>query len=219
MVDAQYYKTFGQNLRILRTSRELTMQMLAVECDCSMYTIQSYELGRKGPNFKRFLQICNTLKVSPNILLQGLYSSKNELIDIAAVEEVYKNLNHGQSVLLHKFFDVIVNCMVETEPKLKNADFGTRVHLLRVNAQLDAESLARQCLIAKPTLLGYESNQNDPSIPVLLRICDILHVSPEYLLLPKLNFLSDESQYGYLRPQQIKALCEAAVHFKSFFNE
>ena len=188
MVDAQINRVFGENLRQLRKTAGQTRQIFAAECDTSAYTIQSYELGRKGPTYKRFLQICNAKKVSPNQLLAGLLPNQSEVQTISALNELYSSIN---ATLQHKItglLDIFINCMLKTEPTLVNASFGTRVQVLRQNMGMSTEDLAAECMIARPTLQGYESSQFDPSLSTMLRLCEVLHVSPEYLMVSELEY-------------------------------
>lgn len=212
MVDAQYYNSiFGQNLERLRESIGQTTQIFAVDCGCSPLTIQNYELGRRGPNFKRFISICNTKAISPNRLLAGLFSQNTELKAVYEIQHTLDQLTPTSRQRATAILDTVIKCMIDTSPSLKGADFGTRLHLLRLDSGLDVEYFCTKCMIAKSTYQGYESGQYDPSIPVLLQLCEIVGVSPEYLVAPNLikTSISDQRLY-YLRPRQLKSLSETA---------
>lgn len=212
MMDTQYYKQFGKNLRKLRESLGKSTQILAMDCNCSAYTIQNYELGRKGPNFKRFLTICSTTGASPNQLLLGLFRESSELSAIRGLREAFSMLSPSERQRLSGIFEIIVTCMIDTAPSLVGADFGSRLHLLRMDAGYSVEDFAARCSIAKSTLQGYESGQYDPSIPALLQIGEVLDVSPEYLLADKLERTSfPDRRLLYLRPRQLIALHEAVI--------
>lgn len=184
-----------------------------MDCDCSAYTIQNYELGRKGPNFKRFLNICNAAGVSPNQLLSGLYSDSAELRAIRGLQEIFHSVSSSERQRLSKVLEIIGTCMADTAPSLSGADFGARLQLLRLDTGLSVEALAAKCSIAKSTLQGYESGQYDPSIPALLQLCEVLDVSPEYLLADKLvKTTFPDRRLLYLRPRQIIALHETAAY-------
>ena len=63
-------------------------------------------------------------------------------------------------------------------------------------------------------LQGYESGQYDPSVPAVLRLCEVLGVTPEYLLAPALEKLSVlDEEIVDLYPQQIKSLQEITTYF------
>ncbi len=212
MIDTQYYKRFGQNLRTLRESLGKSTQLFTMDCDCSAYTIQNYELGRKGPNLKRFLIICNATGASPNQLLAGLFRESAELLALRSLQETFDRLSPTERQRMSEVFEIMVNCMIDTKPSLVGADFGARLHLLRLDAGFSVDDFAARCSIAKSTLQGYESGQYDPSIPALLQICEVLDVSPEYLLADKLEKTSFPNRcLLYLRPRQLIALHETAA--------
>lgn len=220
MVDTQYYKQFGRNLRKLRESIGKSTQIFAMDCDCSAYTIQNYELGRKGPNLKRFLTICNATGASPNQLLSGLYSDSSELRAIRSLRETFGKLLPSDRQRLTAALEIIAKCMMDTAPSLVSAGFGTRLHLLRLDTGLSVDTFAAKCSIAKSTLQGYESGQYDPSIPALLQLCETLDVSPEYLLADKLEKAAfPDQRLLNLRPRQITALHEAAAYLSNSSNK
>ena len=56
--------------------------------------------------------------------------------------------------------------------------------------------------------------QYDPSVPAVLRLCEVMSVTPEYLLAPalvKLTYMNEEIVDLY--PQQIKSLQEITTYF------
>lgn len=216
MVDTQYYRIFGKNLQQLRGNLGQSTQIFAAECGCSPNTIQNYELGRRGPNFKRVVSICNAKGVSPNQLLTGLFSQDTEL---KAIYEIQSTLEKMPPVMRQRaitLLNTIIKCMIETAPSLMGADFGTRLHLLRLDAGLDAGEFSAKCMIARSTYQGYESGQYDPSIPALLQLCEILHVSPEYLMATNLVKTSfSDKRFYYLRPRQLKSLAETVQQIRT----
>lgn len=220
MVDTQYYRLFGKNLRSLRESLGETVQHFALDCDCSAYTIQSYELGRKGPNTNRLLNICNTKGISPNQLLAGLFPEDTEQAAVSGIQVAFESLAPVERQKLSSLFHIFVKSMIDTAPSLVGADFGTRLHLLRLDTRLSVEEFAARCMIAKSTLQGYESGQYDPSVPALLQLCNVLEVSPEYLLAMRLKKTSFPNQELLcLRPRQIRALHTAVLNFINWSNK
>ena len=109
---------------------------------------------------------------------------------------------------------IYVKSALDVPSKLAGADFATRLHLLRVGTGCDAATVAGKCMIARATLQGYESGQYDPSVPAVLRLCEVLGVTPEYLLAPALEKLSVlDEEIVDLYPQQIKSLQEITTYF------
>lgn len=216
MVDAQINKVFGENLRQLREAAGQSRQIFAAECDISSYTIQSYELGRKGPTYKRFLHICNTKRVSPNQLLAGLLPNQSEIQTISALNEIFSGVNAITQHRIKGLLDIFISCMLKTEPTLAGASLGVRVQVLRQNMGMSTEDLAGECAIAKPTLQGYESGQFDPSLPTMLQLCEVLHVSPEYLMVSDLEYTACfDRRLLDLLPHELVALHTASKYMIS----
>lgn len=62
-------KSFGQHIKFLRKSKNLSRQELADVIGISFYSIAEYELGRKLPSLSTFCNIAKALNVTPNELL------------------------------------------------------------------------------------------------------------------------------------------------------
>ena len=209
MAKERYNEIFGRNLRAYRESLGQTRLVFVRQYDGFASTLASYETGNKGPSLKRFVHICNSLKVSPNFLLAGLFPWDTEVEQIKALEEITDSLRGSDRQKVVSIQSAFLRCCLDTPPKLQDANLGTRLHLMRIDAGLEIGELAERCMIAKPTLQGCESGQYDPSVPVLLRLCEVFGVSPEYLLVPVLDRISyTDKRLAYLRPRQIKALLE-----------
>jgi len=104
--------------------------------------------------------------------------------------------------------------MIETPPSLTGVSFGTRLQLLRIDAGFEIESLAKVCSIARSTLQGYESGQYNPSIQTVLRLSEVLQVSPAYLLYPELApGLYPECWLASIRPRQVKVIVDTAKFY------
>lgn len=218
MEDTQYRKIFGENLRLLRESFGQTREAFAARLDSSVHTLQSYEAGTRSPNFRRFLQICNVLTVSPNNLLTGLYPWPTEIDHLRELARITEGLDETVAQTIRGVQDIFIESALDTPPKLTGAGFGPRLHLLRTDVGMDVTALAEMCMVARPTIQGYESGQYDPSIPVILRLCEALGVSPDYLLAPELERPScPDARLADLRPRQIKALLDVTQYLANNF--
>ena len=114
--------------------------------------------------------------------------------------------------------DIWINCILNTEPKLIHASFGERIRILRTNASLGLRDVAEACTISVSTLQGYESGQHDPSIPVLLYLCQMFQVSPNYLLYPRIDFkISGDNRIFFLLPAQLHTLLQSSQYLKNNF--
>ncbi|MBN1079242.1 helix-turn-helix domain-containing protein [Clostridium botulinum] len=63
-----------------------------------------------------------------------------------------------------------------------NDNFGNRLKELREDKELKQSELANMLNIARNTISSYESNINEPSLDILVKIADIFNVSLDYLL-------------------------------------
>jgi len=61
---------FGQVLRQLRESKELTQEELARRAGLNYMEISHYEAGRRKPGLDNILKLCDGLGCTPNQLLK-----------------------------------------------------------------------------------------------------------------------------------------------------
>jgi transcriptional regulator with XRE-family HTH domain len=143
---------------------------------------------------------------------------KTEKDDLQALSALITELNGGKRQKVLYLQEMILRWLLDTPPKLNDKSFGERLHLLRIDAGLELDELADQCTIAKSTLQGYESGQYDPSITVLLRLCEVFDVTPEYLLIADVNYPSyPDERYAFLRPRQIKSMLDITRSLIDYF--
>ena len=60
---------FGEHLRKIRISKNLTQKQLASLIGSTERGIQRYESGERKPNFDAIIALCNALEVSADYLL------------------------------------------------------------------------------------------------------------------------------------------------------
>lgn len=205
---------FGENLKEIRKSKKMTRREFASLVDSSEYTIQGYEYGKKMPSLPSLLTLCAELKRSPNDLLSGLWEWRTELDDFRELNTLLATLEDGRRQKLEGLLKIVCRGMIETPPTLTGVSFGTRLQLLRVDAGFEIESLAKVCSIARSTLQGYESGQYNPSVQTVLRLSEILQVSPAYLLYPELApGLYPERWLASIRPRQVKVIVDTAKFY------
>lgn len=65
---------------------------------------------------------------------------------------------------------------------MNEAALGIRIHEMRKSAGLSSDKLAELCGVGPVHIRKIESGAKLPSIRLFVRICNALHVSPEYLL-------------------------------------
>ncbi len=61
-------------------------------------------------------------------------------------------------------------------------NFGNRLKELREDNTIKQSELANMLNVARNTISCYESNINEPSLEILVKIADIFNVSLDYLL-------------------------------------
>ena len=94
---------------------------------------------------------------------------------------------------------------------------GDRLKMARVEKGLTQEQLAVLCDTSQGVIRNYEKSRRFPSIEMLVRFCDALKVSPDYLLQDELSFNpyaeKDElfTSIHQLTPKQTEFLKEILV--------
>ncbi len=66
--------------------------------------------------------------------------------------------------------------------KMDAAALGIRIHEIRRKAGISSDRLAELCGVGAVHIRKIESGAKVPSIHLFVRICNALHISPEYLL-------------------------------------
>ena len=64
------------------------------------------------------------------------------------------------------------------------SDFSANLKELRKQANMSQDSLAEQLSVSRQTVSSWERGKSYPDLDMLVRICEILHVTPNKLLYP-----------------------------------
>ena len=72
--------------------------------------------------------------------------------------------------------------------------FGNKLRVARKDRGFTLNILAEKCGTSEGVLRNYEKARKVPNVEMLLRICDALQVSPDYLLHEELSFNPGERQ-------------------------
>ncbi|MEY8321323.1 helix-turn-helix transcriptional regulator [Lachnospiraceae bacterium 46-61] len=70
----------------------------------------------------------------------------------------------------------------KTGDKMKQKGLGKRINEVRKDRKLTAEKLSELCNINATYLRQIEGGKKMPSLPVFITICNMLKISPNYLL-------------------------------------
>ena len=63
-------RDIGNRIRVIRISRNMTQEQLAEKAGISTTHVSVIERGVKTPQLDTFIDICNALEVSPDIILE-----------------------------------------------------------------------------------------------------------------------------------------------------
>lgn len=86
--------------------------------------------------------------------------------------------------------------------------FGERIKTVRKDKKLTQEKLADLCDTSEAVIRSYEKSRRVPNLKMLIRLCNALNVSPNYLLQDEIAFnpYNDENRllqtYSVLTPSQ-----------------
>lgn len=86
---------------------------------------------------------------------------------------------------------------------------GERLKKARLDARLTQETLGTLVGVSSSAISQYENGERSPSLDVFLRIIDILHITPEYVLGRDISVTSDNTDYViHLSKEDIKIINE-----------
>ncbi len=63
-----FQKAFGQNMRRVRSGKDLTVEQLALEANMTYSQVSRIELGKRNPSGYTIYILSRTLDVSPSVL-------------------------------------------------------------------------------------------------------------------------------------------------------
>ncbi|MCI8537425.1 MAG: helix-turn-helix transcriptional regulator [Oscillospiraceae bacterium] len=207
-------RVISDSLRKLRIEKEVEVAMMADILGIPRSTLETYLYARSIPPLDTVIHICNQYQVSINDFLTPLIQKPNEQDSISQVILVFESLSQFQRGIVNQIVAPIVQSMAEGIPELSGVGFGQRARILREDYRLSLVSAAQSCGIAPDSLKVLESNQRLPSISTFLEFCKTLHVSPEYLLSDRLEYLSVDKRFYTLSPRQLSALAECTSRLK-----
>lgn len=191
----------GDNLNKIRISHGLSTDAFSAKCSIPADTLKNYLYGDWTPRVKLLLQICNSLKVSPNEVFDGMYEPTGELNLMGSIESA---MNSGIKAM--RVGTIITEMLCGDYPELSKK-FDRRLKVLREKAGYSKEDFADQVGITLGTIKQYESGQVTPSGETFLSICRVLKVSPEYILSGDLTFaLSHDVRLYRLTPKHLAYL-------------
>lgn len=94
-------RVFGQKINYIRKSQKITSEQLAEMCDVNAGHIRQIESGIRLPSLSVFIEICNSLKISPEYLLE------NELREYKQYDSAYKKIIEKMDKLSPQQLDLL----------------------------------------------------------------------------------------------------------------
>ena len=82
---------------------------------------------------------------------------------------------------------------VDTEKGFDKVAFGRRMNTIRKEKRMSSERLSELCDVNAVYLRHIESASRIPSLPVFVRICNNLKVSPNFLLVDNLEWDGEDT--------------------------
>ncbi|WP_033715580.1 helix-turn-helix domain-containing protein [Bacillus mycoides] len=111
---------FGQNLKKLRKSRDLTQEQLGEQLNLSRNQINNYENAMFEPSMETLLQISSFFDVSLDILCNGFSDTKDEMLrnTLKEVQQTYTTLEEPQRERFCKQLVFYSKVLAETDELL-----------------------------------------------------------------------------------------------------
>lgn len=106
--------------------------------------------------------------------------------------------------------------------KINKISFGKKLKKIRTEKGLTAEKLAEACDLSVIFLRQIESGKKLPSISNLVRLCNALKISPDYLLADDLNIDDNDTietiiqKLKTLSPKELNIIDATITAMKNF---
>lgn len=201
------------SLKAIKSSRSLETAMMADLLDIPTRTLEGYLYAQSTPSLGTVIQICNQFNYPINDFFESLIEGSTEQQPILEISASIHSLTEWKRNQIFRVITPIMQSMSQGFPSLENADLGQKIRVLRKDMNTSMGDIAKICKISSDTLKGIESSQHLPGILLFIKLCNLLHVSPEYLLYRELTYpLNSKREFYSLTPRQITALSDS-VHY------
>lgn len=108
MNNEELSQVFGQRLRQLRKSRAITIEQLAEHCDISEGHLRNMESGLRVPSVPVLISLCNSLKITPQELLQPFLEIEDIPINKKSLLEKIQQMEEEQLEQLIGILQIIL---------------------------------------------------------------------------------------------------------------
>ncbi|EJR77591.1 XRE family transcriptional regulator [Bacillus sp. BI3] len=113
-------EVFGQNLKKLRKSRDLTQEQLGEQLNLSRNQINNYENAMFEPSMETLLQISSFFNVSLDLLCNGYSNTKDKMLrnTLEEVQQTYAALDEPRRERFCKQLVFYSKVLAETDELL-----------------------------------------------------------------------------------------------------
>lgn len=199
---------FPENLKKLRNAYHHSTNDLADLLSLTVQNIKSYEQSKALPSIDNMISISNFFGVSIDYLLIG--NKKNKYINYTRFMSLIHKIEPKNSIrnsIENTLANIITNksgpSQMETEKTNITADLHANLKLLRTQAEITQDSLAKSFgLKWKYSVMKYEQTAT-PQYDTLLKYSNKFNISVHYLVTGKV--LAFDLKDGYLKENALIA--------------
>lgn len=102
VINMNIKKIFGNNLKNLRVSSGLTLELLAEKLELSYQVLSKIEKGQQFITAENFEKICKLFKVEPSQLLVSNKHSVTKIKTIERITTLLKTMDEEHQDIIHK---------------------------------------------------------------------------------------------------------------------
>lgn len=184
-------KEFGKRVKQARNQINISSNQLGnLNCKVDPAFIRQIESGLKLPSIPIFVQICNSLQISPSYLLEKEIQIQNTNINWNELTKLMLRIPPVFRQIINEVLYSLTESLAETErsyipeenESFKREEFGRRISKVREEMQLTPQQLAISCNITTTFIHQIETGVKLPSLSIFTSLCKTLQVSPAYLL-------------------------------------
>ncbi|ACD14202.1 helix-turn-helix domain-containing protein [Clostridium botulinum] len=164
---------FSKNLKKLRTFNKMKQEDLAVKIGVARSNISYYETQKSEPTLTPLINIANIFNVTIN-----------ELVTVELTDDIIQEKNQQQDNITKVFSSSEI--------------FSKNLKELRIGKNMYQIELAKEVKTSKSNISFYESGRSEPTLGVLMRICDFFNIKLSELVskdLKPTEWIKSESDF------------------------
>lgn len=107
-------KGLGKRLKMVRLDKGFTADKLSELCNINSTYLRQIEGGKKVPSLPVFIQLCNSLEISPDYLLQDSLVP-NEISQIKELTLLWGSATPSQQAIASTMIQAVLEYLSKTE--------------------------------------------------------------------------------------------------------